>query len=62
MLLGIEYTLHFHRTPGSTSVTPVILMISPLTDEALQPKEGKDLPLVTWPVLGNVQLEQSLDS
>lgn len=51
MLLGIEHTLHFHRTLKFTSVTPVILTVSPLTDEVLQPKGGNDLPLVTWSVL-----------
>lgn len=32
------------------------LMVSPLTDEVLQPEKKNDFPLVTQTVLGKVQL------
>lgn len=46
VFLGIENALHFHRT-SEFALTPVSLVVTPLTDEVPPPKEENDLPLVT---------------
>lgn len=51
VLLGVEYTLHFHRSLEFASVNPVILTICPL-QRATAAQRKMTCP---WPVLGEVQ-------
>lgn len=62
MLLGVEHSLHLHRTSGFSSMPPVTLTVSPLTDEVLQLRGGNDLPLSHGLYLAKSGLEWSPDS